>query len=115
MHELSVALSLLEGVEETASRDGIAHVSMVRVRVGALSGISPDALRFSWELATTGTVAAESTLEIEDVPLAVYCDRCAKDREPRVAAGLMCPVCRNVCPTIVRGRELQLVAMEVPE
>lgn len=115
MHELSVALSLLEGVQDTAARDGIARVLAVHVRVGALSGIAPDALRFSWELATAGTVAADSALRIEDVPLVVYCERCAVERAPRAASGLVCPDCGSTCPTIVRGRELQLVAMEVPE
>ena len=115
MHELSVALNLLEGVQETAARDGILKVLAVHVRVGALSGIAPDALRFSWELATAGTVAADSALRIEDVPLVVYCERCAGERAPRAASGLTCPACGSACPTIVRGRELQLVAMEVPE
>lgn len=115
MHELSVALSLLEGVQQTATRDGIDRILAVHVRVGALSGIAPDALRFSWELATADTVAARSTLHIEDVPLAVFCESCAVERAPRAASGLTCPACGRPCPTIVRGRELQLVAMEVPE
>ena len=115
MHELSVALNLLEGVQERATRDGIERILAVHVRVGALSGIAPDALKFSWELATAGTVAADSTLRIEDVPLVVFCERCATERAPRAATGLVCPSCGSACPTIVRGRELQLVAMEVPE
>ena len=115
MHELSVALNLLEGVQETAARDGIRKVLAVHVRVGALSGIAPDALRFSWELATAGTVAADSALRIEDVPLVVFCEKCAAEREPRAATGLACPSCGSACPRIVRGRELQLVAMEVPQ
>ena len=115
MHELSVALDLLEGVRQTAARDGIAKVLAVHVRIGALSGIAPDALRFSWELATAGTVAADSALRIEDVPLVVFCERCAAERSPRAATGLVCPSCGSACPNIVRGRELQLVAMEVPD
>lgn len=115
MHELSVALSLLEGVEETAARQGIERVTAIHVRVGALSGIAPDALLFSWDLATEDSVAAGSVLRIEAVPLAVYCERCAGEREPRAASGLLCPDCGTACPTIVRGRELQLVAMEVRE
>jgi hydrogenase nickel incorporation protein HypA/HybF len=115
LHELSVALSLIDGITESARRDGFERVLAVRVRVGALSGVAPDALRFSWNLATVGTLAADSALEIEDVPLAVYCDRCAAERAPRAASGLICPECSNVCPRIVRGRELQLVALEVPE
>ncbi|HEX3468323.1 MAG TPA: hydrogenase maturation nickel metallochaperone HypA [Candidatus Elarobacter sp.] len=114
MHELSVAMGLIEEIEEAAARDGLTAVRSVHLRVGALSGIAPDALRFSWELATAGTVAENSTLEIEDVPLIVHCASCGEDRAPAAAAGLVCPVCDTVCPTIVRGRELQLVAMEVP-
>ncbi|HEY6234211.1 MAG TPA: hydrogenase maturation nickel metallochaperone HypA [Candidatus Elarobacter sp.] len=115
MHELSVALNLLEGVQQTATRDGIDRILAVHVRIGALSGIAPDALRFSWELATAGTVAADSALRIEDVPLIVFCENCAAERAPRAASGLVCPSCGSACPNIVRGRELQLVAMEVPE
>lgn len=115
MHELSVALSLLDGVRETAARDRIERVLAVHVRVGALSGIAPEALRFSWELASAGTVAAESMLRIEDVPLVVFCERCAAERAPRPATGLVCPDCGSACPAILHGRELELVAMEVPE
>ena len=115
MHELSVALSLLESVEETAAGQGIERVAAIHVRVGALSGIAPDALAFSWELATEDTIAAGSALRIETVPLAVFCERCGGERAPRAASGLICPDCGGACPTIVRGRELQLVAMEVRE
>ncbi len=115
VHELSVALGLLEGVEETAARQGIERIAAIHVRVGALSGIAPDALLFSWELATEDSIAAGSALRIETVPLAVFCERCAAEREPRAATGLICPDCGSACATIVRGRELQLVAMEVPE
>ncbi len=66
MHELSVALGLLEGVEETAAQQGIERVAAIHVRVGALSGIAPDALSFSWDLATEDTIAAGSALQIED-------------------------------------------------
>ena len=114
MHELSVALSLIEGIHDSASREGFERVVAVHVRVGALSGIAPDALRFSWKLATAGTLAADSDLRIEDVPLVVFCERCETERMPRPASGLVCPECGGACPRIVRGRELQLVAVEVP-
>ncbi|HTJ26943.1 MAG TPA: hydrogenase maturation nickel metallochaperone HypA [Candidatus Limnocylindria bacterium] len=114
MHELSVALSLLEGVDEEAARAGIERVRAVHVRVGALSGIACDALRFSWELASSDTVAEGSELRIEQVPLVVHCERCRSDQEPVPGTGLVCPRCHEAAPTIVHGRELHLVAMEVP-
>jgi hydrogenase nickel incorporation protein HypA/HybF len=115
MHELSVALGLIEGIQDSAARGGFERVLAVHVRVGALSGIAPDALQFSWKLASAGTLAADSALKIEDVPLVVFCERCGGERAPRPASGLICPDCASACPTIVRGRDLQLVAVEVPE
>ncbi len=115
MHELSIAMGLLEGVEETAAQQGIERVSAIHLRIGALTGIVPDALLFSWDLAAEDTVAAGSALRIEHVPLSVFCEHCEGERDPRPGSGLICPDCGNTCPSIVRGRELQLVAMEVRE
>ena|SRR5580658_6460029 len=113
MHELSIALSLLDGVTEAARREGAARVSAVHVRIGALSGIAPEALAFSWQMAAANTVADGSRLEIEHVPLAVFCERCASEQLPAPGTGLLCPACACPAPQIVRGRELLLTAMEI--
>jgi hydrogenase nickel incorporation protein HypA/HybF len=114
MHEVTVALGVLEGVEATARAQGIERVSGVHVRVGALSGVVKDALLFSWSVATERTIAEGSELIIEEIPLAVFCDFCEAERAPEPGTGLVCPECGNIAPHIVRGREMQLVAMEVP-
>jgi hydrogenase nickel incorporation protein HypA/HybF len=113
MHELSIALGLIESVSEAAAREGARAVTAVHVRLGAMSGVVRDALSFSWELAAADTLAAGSELRIEEVPLAVYCPACRAERSPLPAQGLVCPECGTVAPTIVRGRELELVAMEI--
>jgi hydrogenase nickel incorporation protein HypA/HybF len=115
LHEISVALSLLEGVEATAREQGIERVATVHVRVGALSGIVRDALLFSWDVVTAETICENSRLNVEEVPLVVFCERCGAERAPRPGSGLLCPECESVCPRVVRGREMLLVAMEVPE
>ncbi len=114
VHEITVALGLLEGVEMTAHAQGIEHVNVVHVRVGALSGVVRDALLFSWDVATADTVAAGSRLCIEEIPLVVFCERCEGERAPHPGSGLLCPQCGTPAPRIVHGREMQLVAMEVP-
>lgn len=114
MHEIGVALSVLEGVQASALEQGIERVSAVHLRVGALSGIVRDALLFSWEIATAETIAAGSRLCIEEIPLVVYCERCAGERAPLPGSGLRCPECATPSPRIVRGREMELVAMEIP-
>jgi hydrogenase nickel incorporation protein HypA/HybF len=114
VHEVTVALSLLEGVQATAAEQGIERVNVVTVRIGALSGIVRDALLFSWDVATAETIAEGSTLVVEEIPLVVFCAYCEDERAPVPGTGLVCPQCGTASPAIVRGREMQLVSMEVP-
>lgn len=115
VHEITVALGLLEGVETTAHEQGIESVRAVHVRIGALSGVVRDALLFSWDVVTAETICEGSVLRVEEVPLIVYCERCGGERAPRPGSGLLCPECSTVAPRVVRGREMELVAMEVPQ
>lgn len=115
MHELTVALGIIDGIREYAVRDGFERVHAVHVRVGVMSGITPDVLRLTWELASAGTVAADSTLEIERVPLAIFCEYCEAERAPRPGTGFLCPDCGTPSAKIVHGREMQLVALEIFE
>lgn len=113
MHELSLALSLLDEVGAVAAREGATRVASVHLRIGRMSGIVRDALLFSWDLARADTVACDATLVIDDVAVAVWCPGCDAERPVRDGEGLTCSQCGAVAPTIVRGRELELVAMEV--
>ncbi len=62
MHELAITQSVVDMVRDrTADR----RVSTVRLQVGRLSGVVPDAMQFCYELVTAGTPLAGSTLEIE--------------------------------------------------
>ena len=113
MHELSVALSLLEEVDAAAQREGATSVASVRLRIGRLSGVARDALLFAWDLARVDSVASNAQLHIEDVDVSVYCPNCQCERAPLRGAGFTCGTCGTLTCTIVRGRELELVAMEV--
>jgi hydrogenase nickel incorporation protein HypA/HybF len=113
MHELSVALSLLEEVDAAARRENATNVASVRLRIGRLSGGARDALLFAWDLARVDSVASNAELHIEDVDVAVYCPNCKCERAPLCGAGFTCGTCGTLTSTIVRGRELELVAMEV--
>ena len=99
---------------EKAEALGDVRVEALHVRLGAWSGVVKDALLFSFDLAAEGTTIGGARLEIEEVPLVVRCPTCAAERElPSVE--LRCPVCASPTPEIVRGRELELVSLEVRE
>jgi hydrogenase nickel incorporation protein HypA/HybF len=114
VHELSVAVSLVEIACEKARALGDVRVEALHLRLGALSGVVRDALLFSFDLAAEGTPVAGARLEIADVPLTVMCPTCGEERE-LPGFPLLCPVCRTPTPDVVRGRDLELAAMEVCE
>jgi hydrogenase nickel incorporation protein HypA/HybF len=111
MHELSIALSMIEQVEQQpAAHTG--GVRSIQVRIGALSGVDVEALRFAWEIARAGTPLAEVQLEIEHIPLRVRCPQCGRTRTPEIQS-IACPDCAGAEQEIVAGRELELVSLEV--
>ncbi len=66
MHELSIAMSIVDGVREEAEKRGIACVEAVHLRLGPLSGVDKDALLFSYPMACEGTLLENSRLEITE-------------------------------------------------
>jgi hydrogenase nickel incorporation protein HypA/HybF len=111
MHELSVALSILDLVAEEAERRG-GRVAAVHVKLGPLSGVVRDALLSAYDLAREGTPFADTTLLIRDVPLVAWCPGCGVERALNFPE-LCCPACGTPTPDVVSGRELEVVALEI--
>lgn len=113
MHELSIAISMIEQIlEESASRGGLA-VEIVHLRLGVFSGVAKDALLFSYELACEGTPLEGSRLAIEEVSLLIYCPSCQRERTPVSVYQLCCPDCLVPAQEILRGREIEVASLEV--
>ncbi|MGC1781010.1 MAG: hydrogenase maturation nickel metallochaperone HypA [Acidobacteriaceae bacterium] len=113
MHELSIAISMIEQIaEESESRGGL-QVEVVHLRLGVFSGVDKDALLFSYELACEGTPLQGSRLAIEIIPLIIYCARCEKEQPPVSLYEICCPDCRMPTQQIVTGREIEVRSLEI--
>jgi hydrogenase nickel incorporation protein HypA/HybF len=112
MHELSIALSILDVAAEEGERHG-GRVAAVHLRLGPLSGVVQEALVSAFDLARTDTPLAKADLIVEPVPVVAYCPKCAGEQQLTAMPELVCPVCGTPTPTIVRGRELEVVALEL--
>jgi len=113
MHELSIALSIIDAIAEESVERGLSEVEAVHLKLGVFSGVDRDALLFAWQLACEGTPLEQSRLEIETVPLVIHCDTCGFDRSPPSLCEICCPDCNTPAQTIVTGRELEVVSLEV--
>jgi hydrogenase nickel incorporation protein HypA/HybF len=112
MHELSIVLSMIEEIEEHSRAHDGAAIETIYVRIGILSGVDVQALRFAFELASEDTSLAASRLEIETVPLLVHCPQCDQIHSPDIQR-ILCPRCLTPQQEILEGRELQLRALEL--
>ncbi|MFI9628990.1 hydrogenase maturation nickel metallochaperone HypA [Streptomyces sp. NPDC052042] len=108
MHELSITQGIVDAVCERA---GGRPVRAVRVRVGVLTAVVPDAMRFCFDLTASGTVAEGALLEIDHRPGRAHCRACENDF-PLDDLVLLCP-CGSSDVDVTSGRELQIVSMRV--
>ncbi|HLJ90167.1 MAG TPA: hydrogenase maturation nickel metallochaperone HypA [Candidatus Angelobacter sp.] len=113
MHELSIAMSIVEMAQEESARRGGSRVSSVHLKLGALSGVVKEALVSAYELACEQTELEGSELKIEDIPVVVFCPRCQGERTIASIQWFCCPECHTPTGDVVRGKELEIVALEI--
>ncbi len=112
MHELSIALSLLDLIGEEAERRSC-RVMAAHVKLGPLSGVVKEALISAFDLARESTPFADCRLVIKDVPVIAHCPNCDVDGPVESIQLLCCNLCGTPTPEIISGREMELTAMEI--
>jgi hydrogenase nickel incorporation protein HypA/HybF len=115
MHEMSIALSIVEGAEDEARRHDGGRVSSVHLRLGQLSGVVREALLFSYDLACEGTILEGSALEIEEVAATVFCRKCNAEQTLVSIQDFSCPVCHMPTSEVMQGRELLIIGLELTD
>jgi hydrogenase nickel incorporation protein HypA/HybF len=110
VHELAITQSLVDAVTE---HTGGAPVVAVRLRVGRLSGVVPDAMRFCFELVTEGTPLQGAALDIEEPAGRARCRSCTEEFALQDLV-LLCP-CGSADVEVLGGRELAVASVEVAE
>jgi hydrogenase nickel incorporation protein HypA/HybF len=113
MHELSIALSIVDGALEELQRRGATEASTIHLRLGRLAGVDKEALQFSYAVACQETPLAGSRLVIEDVDVAIFCPVCKNERLTNSFPILRCPGCGALAERVVHGEELEIRAMEI--
>jgi hydrogenase nickel incorporation protein HypA/HybF len=113
MHELSIAMSIVEMAEEEAARHDGAQITAVHLKLGPLSGVVKDALFPAYEMACEDTPLQGSRLFIEEVPILVFCSNCQAQRPVSSVQLFCCAECGTPASEIVQGKELEVVALEI--
>lgn len=115
MHEMSIAQSLIDIVEQEMNKHGVSKLHTVKVRHGRLANVVPEALHFAWQALTADTPLEGAELVTEEVPLKVRCRKCGIEFEPEEATLLLmtCPQCgEEFGHEVLSGKELYIENLE---
>ena len=109
MHELGMCEAIVDAI---ARRAGERPVARVRVRVGRLHHVHPEAFDQSFAMAAAGSVAEDAHAELVILPIQGRCHTCGSDFEAKDAFGEACPTCGGVDVEMTGGDELILESIE---
>ena len=111
MHEMSVAMSILDIADEQARAAGARVINRVELDLGGLAGIEVESLRFCFTAARRG-MAAEAELVINEIPGRARCAQCGTECMLEMPMAL-CPECGGLALEILQGRELRVRSLNV--
>jgi len=112
MHELSLAMSLVELAESETIRSGSTAIISVDVLIGRLAGIDPEALKFMLDLSKKNTLLDHAFINFELVNGKGRCRACHSEF-PVDTLAPVCPGCHGISIEVTGGDELRIVSMEV--
>ena len=114
MHELGIATSVLQAARQEAQRHPGARLRKVKVRVGELSGVNPEALSFCFEVLSREGNLGPLELEIESCRRQQRCRKCAQTFTV-ANYDLSCPQCGTAETEFMSGDELELASLEMED
>ena len=113
MHEVSLALNILEIAQKQCKESGHTIIASITLDIGRGAGVMKDALLFAFDAVKQGSLADKAELIINDVLFSGHCHSCHKDFTSEQEYVLFCPLCSSFEIEIHRGREMNIVEMEV--
>ncbi len=112
MHEMSLAESVREIVEETARENGARRVAAVRLEIGRLAQVEIEAMRFAFEVVKRGSLAEGARLDIVEVDGTAWCMRCS-ETVAITQRGDACPSCGSYQLQVSSGDRMRVMDIEI--
>ncbi len=113
MHELSIAVSILDTVRTEAAKEQQRPVQ-VGLRLGVISGVDPEALRFGFESLVQGSDLDGLALEIETIAHRRMCPKCERGFEA-AEFDVSCPDCGEPRTRLLEGDQMEISYLEVED
>lgn len=115
MHELPITKSIFKSVIEKAQSVGAIAVRKVVLEIGVLRDFIPEFVQKYWDYITPGSIAEGSLVDIREIDATAKCGKCGTvyGIDTQNLEGAKCPECGYEFGTLVTGRELKIVGIEI--
>ena len=114
MHELGVAAEIIRMAQHEAARQKLGRIEGIGLRIGALSGVDPEALRFALEASTLDTPLAGLKVDIDFLPVQAACKACGHRMQVEELV-FLCDRCGSCDLQITQGEEMHLSYITVQD
>jgi hydrogenase nickel incorporation protein HypA/HybF len=114
MHELSIANSILNIVLEEKKNKNLPQIKAIGLRIGALSGVFPDALEFSFDAIKKDTALEDTKLEISEIAVAGICRECGEEFSVTDLI-FACTKCFSTSIEVSQGQEMDIAYLNIED
>lgn len=112
MHEISLAESVLQIIEDTARKQKFTCVKTVWLEIGQLACVEKKSMRFCFEAVMRGSIAEQARLEIVETAGRGQCVKCQLEI-PLAALYEPCPNCGSYEIQVTGGDGMRVKELEV--
>ncbi|MBF0274929.1 MAG: hydrogenase maturation nickel metallochaperone HypA [Nitrospinae bacterium] len=112
MHEMSIALSIIDIAHSQAQKINAKKINEVEVEIGEMAGVVKEALLFCFDSASKGTSAEGAQLKVIDIPGEGKCSQCGNEF-PTSQEFSPCPKCGEFLVALIKGKELKVKTINI--
>lgn len=112
MHELSIAMSIIDLAIKEAEKSKATRVKEIELEIGEMAGVNREALEFSLHIAMQHTLLEDAHVNIVEIESLAVCRDCRTRFSP-ISMYDPCPQCDSHGVEFLRGRELRLKSLLV--
>ena len=115
MHEMGIALEVIRIVQDSIPDDNArARVQRINLKIGKLSAVVADSLRFCFDVAAKETALADAELIINEIPVTARCNTCSHQWTIETPV-FICPLCDSTRIEMLSGRELDIESIVIED
>lgn len=110
MHEMSIALQILDQAIQSASAKNVTRIDEIELEIGQMQQVVFEALELAFQCIAEGTIAEGAKLNMTEREMTAICRVCGHEYQPSIEV-FTCPPCGSANAEIVTGKDIILQSM----